>query len=104
MVATVAAVCAGAIATVNGFGSNNREFTALELANIEALTETENVPNLVPYGEVMVGCKEEKYMQCRVICNTLACGEYYVANNVNGIAKQVKGRCKKCGGSSFRSF
>ena len=84
--------------------NGGHKFSDLELANIEALAESEKVPNVSPYGDVIVGCQEKEYLECRVICNTLGCGNYYVANSVNGIAKQVKGRCKKCGGSSFRSF
>lgn len=97
-------VAASSLAILKAFGSDDREFSLLELANIEALAETEKVPNISPYGDVIVGCHEKKYMECLVICNTLGCGQYYVANSVNEIAKQVKGRCKKCGGSSFHSF
>lgn len=57
MVAAVATVCMAAFVAVKSISSNDREFTVLELSNIEALTD----------GEVsVVGCKPMKGATCYV--------------------------------------
>lgn len=56
MVAAVAVVVASGLATLKLFNSNDRGFTALELANIEALTEAENP--LTPPCNNMTGYKK----------------------------------------------
>lgn len=57
MAAAVATMSMAALAAVKSISSNDREFTALELANIEALTR----------GEVsVVGCKPMKGATCYV--------------------------------------
>lgn len=58
MAAAVATVCMAAFVAVKSISSNDREFTALELANIEALTESEAsnaVFEIVPYDCTISG-------------------------------------------------
>lgn len=64
MAAAVAAVCAGSIAAVNAFGSNDREFTALELANIEALTRAEVVGDKIPCHSDAKRNSKKAYVDC----------------------------------------
>lgn len=75
---TAAIMCAASYVALRS-NNSDREFTTLELANIEALTPPKGLPNIFPIGEVSIGCKEIGSLSCRVICNTPRCGQYYVA-------------------------
>lgn len=64
MVAAVAVVVASGLATLKLFNSNDRGFTALELANIEALANNEAEPILIPCHSSGSRNSNERYTDC----------------------------------------
>lgn len=92
-VAAVAIISAASYVALRSSNSE-REFSDLELANIEALTEDETGK-----GDVILACnKNTSVYMCIVKCSI--CGDIWGSVSEKGYVVDIKGKCE-CGSHIF---